>query len=212
MNKRRNLDNQTMGGKKYRDIMFTDDSHRYRSDPPRQKAAPKEKRPEEPSRLEKQKSKFNERKARRKAKKAPAAKAPAAKAATGPATRKVDGMLARGLASVTRSASRKSAPAPAAKKESPKSAPVAYSKADAKKGVTPPTRVSPTAPTPKADAPKKKVSNKPVSTVKTKGGDYPVYKKDSGKAKNFRETFAAAKKAGKATFEWDGRKYTTEVK
>lgn len=41
------------------------------------------------------------------------------------------------------------------------------------------------------------------------GGEYPVYKKSSDKAKSFREAFAAARKAGNMTFEWDGRKYGT---
>jgi len=52
----------------------------------------------------------------------------------------------------------------------------------------------------------------PVSSVKTKGGDYPVYKKDSGAAQSFRTAFAAARKEGKKTFTWNGRSYTTEVK
>ena len=67
----------------------------------------------------------------------------------------------------------------------------------------------------------KKVADKPVAppkkdeakkVVKTKGGDYPVYKKDSKPAKSFRSAFASARKAGKKTFSWDGRTYTTEVK
>jgi len=41
------------------------------------------------------------------------------------------------------------------------------------------------------------------------GGSYPTYKKDSDKAKSFREAFASARKSGKTTFEWDGRKYGT---
>jgi hypothetical protein len=52
----------------------------------------------------------------------------------------------------------------------------------------------------------------PVKTVKTKGGDYNVYKKNSVSAQSFRSAFRAAAKAGKKTFTWKGKKYTTEVK
>lgn len=55
-------------------------------------------------------------------------------------------------------------------------------------------------------------SSKSVKTVHTKGGDYPVYKKDSAEAQSFRGAFADARKAGKKTFTWQGRSYTTEVK
>lgn len=48
--------------------------------------------------------------------------------------------------------------------------------------------------------------------VKTKGGDYPVYRKDTTSSKSFSKTFGAARKAGKKTFEWQGRKYTTKTK
>lgn len=58
----------------------------------------------------------------------------------------------------------------------------------------------------------KKVTKKAPSTIKTKGGEYPVYKKKSKSAQNFRSAFAAAKKAGKKTFTWQGRKYTTKTK
>jgi hypothetical protein len=54
--------------------------------------------------------------------------------------------------------------------------------------------------------------DKPVKTVKTKGGDYHVYKKGSGTAKSFRQAFREARKAGKSTFTWQGRKYTTALK
>ena len=57
-----------------------------------------------------------------------------------------------------------------------------------------------------------KASSKPVKTVKTKGGDYPVYKKSSSEAQSFRSAFAAARKSGKKVFEWQGRKYNTKVK
>jgi len=54
---------------------------------------------------------------------------------------------------------------------------------------------------------------KPSSgSVKTKGGTYPVYKKDSANAKSFRAAFAAARKGGAKVFTWEGRKYNTKLK
>jgi len=73
-----------------------------------------------------------------------------------------------------------------------------------------PSRATPIKPASKSSKPTSKPSNKPVKTVKTKGGDYKVYRKGSDKAKSFRSAYAAAKKAGKKTFTWDGRKYTTD--
>ena len=43
----------------------------------------------------------------------------------------------------------------------------------------------------------------------TKGGEYVKYKKKSKAAKSFRSEFAAARKAGKKSFSWDGRSYST---
>lgn len=40
--------------------------------------------------------------------------------------------------------------------------------------------------------------------------NYPVYAYDSEEAKDFRKHFAAARKAGLATFEWQGRPYHTK--
>ena len=54
-------------------------------------------------------------------------------------------------------------------------------------------------------------SNRPVDIARTKGGDFPQYVKNAPKAESFRGAFASARKAGKDTFTWDGRKYTTEV-
>jgi hypothetical protein len=51
----------------------------------------------------------------------------------------------------------------------------------------------------------------PTETKKTKGGDYPVYKKDSDPAKSFAKAFASARKAGKKKFDWEGRSYTTQL-
>ena len=48
--------------------------------------------------------------------------------------------------------------------------------------------------------------------VKTKGGNYPVYKKRSVTAKSFRTAFADAKKSGYKTFTWNGKKYNTKTK
>lgn len=53
-------------------------------------------------------------------------------------------------------------------------------------------------------------SERAVKTVKTKGGDYKVYKKDSAKAKSFRSAYAEAKKAGKKVFTWNGKRYSTK--
>jgi len=57
---------------------------------------------------------------------------------------------------------------------------------------------------------------KGVSTLagakKTAGGDYPIYKKDSKPAGDFRSAFAAARKAGKSEFTWNGRRYNTKTK
>lgn len=55
----------------------------------------------------------------------------------------------------------------------------------------------------KTETPAATSSDKPVSVVKTKGGDYNVYAKGSEKAADFRKTYAAAK----GNFEWEGRKY-----
>ena len=49
-------------------------------------------------------------------------------------------------------------------------------------------------------------------SVRTKGGDYPVYKKGSEEGNSFKSAFAAAKKAGKSEFTWQGRKYNTKTK
>ena len=46
----------------------------------------------------------------------------------------------------------------------------------------------------------------------TQGGAYASYDKKSKAAGNFRSAFAKAKKSGKKTFTWDGRKYSTATK
>ena len=46
----------------------------------------------------------------------------------------------------------------------------------------------------------------------TKGGAYASYGKKTKAAKSFRSAFAAARKSGKKTFTWDGRKYSTATK
>ena len=51
-----------------------------------------------------------------------------------------------------------------------------------------------------------------VGSVKTKGGEYGIYKKKSAAAGSFRSAFAKARAAGKKTFTWDGKKYTTKMK
>lgn len=41
--------------------------------------------------------------------------------------------------------------------------------------------------------------------------NYPVYKKDSPEAQSFRDAFGAARKSGQKEFEWQGRKYGTQL-
>lgn len=48
--------------------------------------------------------------------------------------------------------------------------------------------------------------------VKTKAGTYKTFKKKSAAAGSFRSAFAAARKAGKKTFTWNGKRYTTAQK
>lgn len=50
-----------------------------------------------------------------------------------------------------------------------------------------------------------------LRTVKTKGGDYGKYDKRSLKAKDFRYAFKEAREQGLDQFDWDGRKYSTEL-
>ena len=51
-----------------------------------------------------------------------------------------------------------------------------------------------------------------VGSVKTKGGEYGIFKKKSAAAGSFRSAFAKARAAGKKTFTWDGKRYTTKMK
>jgi hypothetical protein len=54
----------------------------------------------------------------------------------------------------------------------------------------------------------------PVKTVKTGGGDYPVYPKSSPEAGSFRDAFRAARadQGAGGTFTWQGRQYSTALK
>lgn len=56
------------------------------------------------------------------------------------------------------------------------------------------------------------MKNDKVGEKKTKGGTYGIYKKKSAAAGSFRSAFATAKKAGKKTFTWNGKRYTTKTK
>lgn len=47
---------------------------------------------------------------------------------------------------------------------------------------------------------------------RTNSEDYPTYKKKSESGASFRKAFAKAKKDGKKTFEFEGRKYSTQTK
>ena len=65
----------------------------------------------------------------------------------------------------------------------------------------------------KAKAPETGKVRKGAKGVKsTKGGEYVKYDKKSKAAKSFRSEFAAARKAGKSSFTWDGRSYSTAMK
>jgi len=56
---------------------------------------------------------------------------------------------------------------------------------------------------------KAKTVTRKDTTVKTKGGDYPKYRKDTTSSKSFSKTFAQNRKAGKKSFTWQGRSYST---
>ena len=49
-------------------------------------------------------------------------------------------------------------------------------------------------------------------SVKTKGGEFPVYRKSSTTAKSFKQAFRQARIDKKDTFKWQGRTYSTELK
>lgn len=46
----------------------------------------------------------------------------------------------------------------------------------------------------------------------TRAGEYKTFAKGSSAARNFRGAFSEAKAAGKKTFTWNGKKYTTKTK
>ena len=87
--------------------------------------------------------------------------------------------------------------------------------ADAKKSVDPRKTGYGTAfpGTPEGDVVREKQTGgarpKVKAGVKTKGGEYFKYKKKSRTAQSFREAFAENRKAGKKTFKWQGRSYST---
>ena len=58
----------------------------------------------------------------------------------------------------------------------------------------------------------KAAQKKVVRTVKTKGGDYKVYAKDSKQAQSFRSTFKSECTGGTKSFTWQGRKYSCAKK
>ena len=64
----------------------------------------------------------------------------------------------------------------------------------------------------KAKAPETgKVRRGAKGVESTKGGEYVKYGEKSKAAKSFRSEFAAARKAGKSSFSWDGRSYSTKT-
>lgn len=50
-----------------------------------------------------------------------------------------------------------------------------------------------------------------VGEVKTKGGDYPVFKKKSDSANEFNAQFKEARAMGRETFTFHGREYHTRL-
>ena len=61
-------------------------------------------------------------------------------------------------------------------------------------------------------SPHGKVRKGAKSVHVTKGGAYAAYGKKTKAAKSFRSSFSEASKAGKKTFMWDGRSYSTKKK
>jgi len=57
-----------------------------------------------------------------------------------------------------------------------------------------------------------KPTRKPTSDGRTNPKDYPTYGEKTESAGSFRSATAAAKKSGKKTFTWEGRKYNTKEK
>ena len=57
-----------------------------------------------------------------------------------------------------------------------------------------------------------KVSRGAVGAVKTKGGTYVKYKKDSKEAGSFRSKFKSACGDGAKSFKWQGRSYACKTK
>ena len=55
------------------------------------------------------------------------------------------------------------------------------------------------------------LAKKIVKAVKTKGGEFPVFKSGTGEAKDFNEAFKVARNEGKKVFDWKGRKYNTKL-
>tara|TARA_Y100000310_G_scaffold174322_1_gene174403 strand:+ start:259 stop:954 length:696 start_codon:yes stop_codon:yes gene_type:complete len=59
-------------------------------------------------------------------------------------------------------------------------------------------------------SPTGKIRKGAVGAEVTEGGAYAKYKKGSKASGSFKKAFAKASKAGKKTFSWDGRSYTTK--
>ena len=67
----------------------------------------------------------------------------------------------------------------------------------------------------KSENPRNKVNKgmpKASASKQVNPKDFPTYKKDTKSAGSFRAATTAAKKAGKKTFTWEGRKYSTKEK
>jgi hypothetical protein len=59
--------------------------------------------------------------------------------------------------------------------------------------------------------PEQSNGSQPVDIVQTKGGDYPIYRKDSSEAQSFRKAFVNALRSGEDVFEWQGRMYRANL-
>ena len=55
-------------------------------------------------------------------------------------------------------------------------------------------------------------ASKITGRTMTRAGEYKTFAKGSSAARNFRSAFSEAKAAGKKTFTWNGKKYTTKTK
>lgn len=116
---------------------------------------------------------------------------------------------AAALGAVGTNMARDAARSSAADKKAEGSTPAAAQGSGSTPAAAAPAKAEPakaTPPAPAAAAPTKSgganSADKAVGVVKTKGGDYNIYKKGSETAADFRNTYASATKAGAGSFKW----------